>query len=200
MKKLICIILAVAAILSFAACGKTENGNPSETAATTGTQTPAAMSGTLEEICTQLYAKTTKIEMNLGEPLEIDLSTPDTISYYIGISSADSIERAIFSEPMIGSIPYSMCLVKAKDGTDVDALKNEILNGVNARKWICVSAEKVAVMSCGNVIMMIMAKEEIVNDVCSAFTALSANTASAPLTKAGETEEDIELPDEIILG
>lgn len=200
MKKFICIILAAAAILSFAACGKTENGNPSETAATTDAQTPAAMSGTLEEICTQLYAKTTKIEMNLGEPLEIDLSTPDTISYYIGISSADSIERAVFSEPLIGSIPYSMCLVKTKDGADVDALKNEILNGVNARKWICVSAEKVAVMSCGNVIMMIMAQEEIVDDVCSAFTALSENTASAPLTKAGETDEGIQLPDEITLG
>lgn len=200
MKKLICIILAAAAILSFAACGKTQNENNSETTQASGAQIPAAMSETLEEICARLYAKTSKLEMALGEPLEIDLSSPDTFGYYLGISSADLIERAIFSEPVIGSIPYSMCLIKAKDGADVDALKKEILDGSNPSKWICVSAEKVAVMSCGSIIMLVMASEEIADDVCGAFAELAESTASAPLTKAGIIEEDIQLPDEITLG
>lgn len=194
MKKIICILLALSMIFAFAACSG--NGETAET-----TTEPAAeaveLTGTLEEIAANIYANTTTIEMMLMDPMEIDLADVEVAGSYIGVSSTDSIERAVFSEPMIGSIAYSMCLVKAKDGTDVEALKNEILEGVNYRKWICVAAEKVLVTNCGNTIMMIMAAENIVDDVYNAFNIVANGEASAPLTKAGEVQEEIPLGDEI---
>lgn len=186
MKKIIAILLALAAILSFAAC--TNSGSDDTT---TTTEAPAAeLSGTLEEIASQVLAKTTTIEMALMDPMEMDLTDLDTLNYNLGVSSADSIERAVSSDPMIGSIPFSMCLVKAKEGADIEALKNEILEGVNYRKWLCVAAEKVLVANCGDTILMIMATEAIVDDVYNAFNSVASGAASEPLTKAGEINEE----------
>ena len=186
MKKILCLILAIALAFSLAACSNT-SGNEDETTA------PVELTGTLEEIADQIYANVTTIEMAMGPAMEIDLNDIDAAASYLGVSSTEAIERAVFSEPMIGSIPYSMCLVKAKEGADVEALKTEILEGVNYRKWLCVAAEKIAVTNCGSTILMVMAQEEIVDDVCNSFAALSNNTAAAPLTRAGEVQEDIPL-------
>lgn len=195
MKKIICILLALSMVFAFAACG---GNSETETTTEVATDAPAAeLTGTLEEIAANVYANATTIEMMLMDPTEIDLADVDAANYYLGVASTDAIERAVFSEPMIGSIAYSMCLVTAKAGTDIEALKNEILEGVNYRKWMCVAAEKVLVTNCGNTIMMIMAAENIVDDVYNAFNIVANGAASAPLTKAGEVQEEIPFGDEI---
>ena len=114
MKKLLCILLAFSMLFAFAACGgnDAEKNNPLN----------VNLTGTLEEIAAQIYAGTSTIEMMLMDPTEIDLADVDSANYYLGVASTESIERAVFSEPMIGSIPYSMCLVKVKEGADIDAL------------------------------------------------------------------------------
>ena len=194
MKKIICILLALSMVFAFAACG----GNGENTDTTTEAPAAAAeLTGTLEEIAANVYSNATTIEMMLMDPTEIDLADVDTANYYLGVASTDAIERAVFSEPMIGSIAYSMCLVKAKADADVEALKNEILEGVNYRKWMCVAAEKILVTNCGSTIMMIMAAENIVDDVYNAFNIVANGAASAPLTRAGEVQEEIPFGDEI---
>lgn len=185
MKKILCLILAFAMALSLAACGgNTEPETP---------DVPAfELTGTLEEISEKIYAnETVTDEMSIMPAMEIALDDIDGLTYNLGVASADSIERAVISEPMIGSIPYSLALVKTKEGADVDALKNEILNGVNYRKWLCVAAEKIAVVNCGNVILMVMATEEIVDGIVTAFSTVCEGNAAEPLTRAGEVQEDI---------
>lgn len=199
MKKTLSILLAAVMLLSFAACSGNGSGNDTTTAGTTAAPSTApALSETLEEIADKIYKNATDFEISIMPATEIDLADADAVNYYLGVASADSIERAVFSEPMIGSIPYSMCLVKVKDGADKDALKQEILDGVNYRKWVCVAAEKILVADCGDVIMMVMSSEDNVEAIYNAFSAVCAGSASEPMTKAGETEEDIELPDEIL--
>lgn len=179
MKKIIAIILALAAILSFAACGSTPEEVPA-----------VQLEGTLEEISGKIIENTTTIEMMLGEAMVIDLADVDASTYYFGVDPTGKIENAVFTEPMIGSIPFSMVLLDAVDGVDVEALKNEVLENINLRKWVCVSAEKAIVSSCGDKILMIMAEEAIADDVYNAFNTVASGAASPALTRAGEVAEE----------
>ena len=186
MKKIIAILLALAAVLSLAACG----GNSSSETETTTLAPSFELTGTLEEIASKVLEKTTKIEMMLMEPTEVDFADVEAAKYYIGVDPTAKVNRAVFVEPMIGSIPFSMCIIEGAEGVKIEDLKNEILEGVNYRKWVCVAAEKVLVSSCGNKILMVMSTEEIVDDVYNAFSAITENSAAAPLTKAGEVNEE----------
>ncbi len=190
MKKIIAIVLALAAILSLAACNGSSD-KETKTLTPETTEAPAAqLEGTLEEISAKILEKATTVEFMMGPATEIDLSDIDAAKYYIGIDPTDKVERATFTEPMIGAQPFSLCLIEAKDGADLEALKNEILETVNMRKWMCVGAEKLIVSNCGNTILMVMGSEVMADDVYNAFTAISNNTASPALTKAGEANEE----------
>ena len=74
---------------------------------------------------------------------------------------------------------------------EVEALKDEISKGINLRKWVCVSAEKAVIANCGNTIVMVMSTVAIADDVYNAFNIVANGAASAPLTKAGEVQEEI---------
>ncbi|MBQ4603241.1 MAG: hypothetical protein IJB16_01435 [Clostridia bacterium] len=184
MKKILCLVLAFAMALSLAACGgNTEPETP---------DVPAfELTGTLKEIADKIYANETVTDEMAIETKDMILEDIDGLTYNLGVASADAIESAVLSEPMMSSIAYSLALVKAKEGADIEALKNEILEGVNYRKWICVAAEKVAVVNCGNVIMMIMSSEEIVDGILNAFSTVCEGNVSEVLTKAGEVQEDL---------
>lgn len=85
--------------------------------------------------------------------------TDDTASYYLGLESLNGAE-AIASEPMIGSIAHSVCLLRVPEGADVEAIKTEIIENVNPYKWVCVGVEKenIIIDNIGNVIILIMSE------------------------------------------
>ena len=84
--------------------------------------------------------------------------TDENAEYYLGLKNLDGIEEALASEAMIGSIAHSVCLVRAAEGTDVEALKEEIRTSVNPRKWICVGVDRdeVIVENRDNLILMVI--------------------------------------------
>lgn len=188
MKKIIAILLALAAILSLAACGGNTN-TPAEDETTTNA--PAVqLEGTLEEISNKILENATTIEMMLAPPTAVDFADVEAAKYYIGVDPTDKVDSAVFTEPMIGSIPFSMVLIDAKDGVDIESLKNEVLESINLRKWVCVSAEKAIVSNCGDKILMIMSTEVIADDVYAAFNTVASGAASPALTRAGEVAEE----------
>ena len=150
---------------------------------TTNPQLPP--SGYLEELVSEIYENSSEINMALMPPMEINLDDSDEISYYLGVSSAESIDRAVYSEPMIGAIAYSLCLVEVKDGADVDGLKKEILENIKCNKWLMVSSEKALVASFENIIILVLGTDEMVEDIYNAFNIVSDGAASAPITKDG---------------
>ena len=191
MKKVIAILLALVSILSFAACGNNADTETTTLAPETTTAAPAAQrEGELTEIGSKIIENTSTIEYPLYEPKEMVLSDIEAAKSYIGVDPTDKVEKAVFVDPQIGVQPFSLCLVKPAEGVDVEALKNEILEGVNYRKWMCVAAEKVLVSNCGDTILMVMASEEIVDDVYNAFNIVASGNASPALTKAGEVQEE----------
>lgn len=191
MKKVIAILLALVSILSFAACGGTADTETTTLAPETTTEAPAAqLEGDLKGIASKVIENTTKIEMMLMDPDFVDFSDVDVAKYYIGVDPTDKVESAVYVDPAISSIPFSMCLIEAKEGVDIEALKNEVLETVNMRKWVCVEAEKLVVSNSGDTILMVMSTEEIADDVYNAFNIVASGNASPALTKAGAVAEE----------
>ena len=82
----------------------------------------------------------------------------ESAQYFLGLENLDGIVEALGSEPMISAQAHSVCLVRAEDGVDIEALKEKIRTSVDPRKWVCVGVDKEDVMVAneGNLILLIM--------------------------------------------
>ena len=116
----------------------------------------------------QIY-KGVSIEMPMLMTQELDMTDAETVKYFTGLENIDDIEYVVASEPMMSSQAYSLVLVKAKDGADVESMKQQMLNNIDTRKWICVEAEKVYVTNYNNLICLVMSNEEAASKVHNSF-------------------------------
>ena len=83
----------------------------------------------------------------------------DRQAYYIGVDAETlPLAEGIFSEPMMTATAHSVCLIRVKDGADIEQAKKDILEKVDPRKWICVgvASHNVRVESIGNLILLVM--------------------------------------------
>jgi len=85
----------------------------------------------------------------------------DLIVYTIGTKDIE-YKEIYESRPMMGSIAYSVVLVRMEEGADVEAAKTAIKENVDPRKWFCVwvEPEDVIVKSKGDLIILIMVENE----------------------------------------
>ena len=147
MKKISLFIVLVVGVLLFTGCG-TKN-----------------VEGTLEEIMTKIYtdvyADVPEEERPMLGDIDVLKDASDNIEYYIGTTDIE-YEEIYAREPMMGSIAYSVVLVRMKDGADIEAAKTKIAETVDPRKWICVEVAKedVIVKNKGDLIILIMVKDE----------------------------------------
>jgi len=156
-KRILAAMLAALSMFSFAACSNDEPEVKDDETTAEEETAPAVYEGTLEELTTAIYEKQ-PVEAMMGPTTLIDLADTDALAYYIGVNDASNIKEASFSEPMIGSIPYSLCLARVEEGADVAALMQGILDGVDMRKWMCVETDNMIVANHGDVIIMVMNK------------------------------------------
>lgn len=151
MKKMISMLLALVMVFGLTACGG--SAEPEETV-------PAiSVEGTMEELLNKVI-EIQPVEF-MGGAMTLDLTDTSEdglwmIQNYTGLDNADSITEAAFYEPMMGSIPYSMVMVRAKDDLGIKTLAEAMKTGIDPRKWICVEADDLQVVSYGDVVMLIM--------------------------------------------
>ena len=119
----------------------------------------ANVEGTLEEIMAKVYAGFGEDELPMLENRPVDATNPDDVAYYLGTSEI-SFKEALVSEPMIGSIPHSVALVRLNDAKDAEATVEKIKASANPRKWFCVEAKNVVVDSIGDLVILIMVDSE----------------------------------------
>jgi len=176
MKKFFAMMLALAMVFSLAACGgKTTDPTvaPTEAPAATeapteapaATETPAdsgsvdAANATMEELLNKIV-EIQPVEF-VGGTMPVDLTDTSedglwNIKYNTGLDNADSITDAAVFGPMMGSMAFSMVAVRTAEGADVKAVAEGMKNGIDPRKWICVEADDLQVVSHGDVVMLIM--------------------------------------------
>ena len=130
------------------------------------------------------------------ETMKIDIKNIDEVTSYTGLKTNDGIETIIVSVPVMTAQAYSVAVVKVKDNADVEKIKQEMLDNIDMRRWICVSAEQLYITNSGNVIFSVMADKDIAETVYNDFKKYVNNNIGKELEKSND-EENIELPPEM---
>ena len=133
------------------------------------------------------------------ETMKVDIKNIDEVTSYTGLKTNDGIESIVVSVPLITAQAYSVAIVKVKDNADVEKIKQEMLDNIDMRRWICVSAEQLYITNSGNVIFSVMADKDIAKAVYNDFKKYVNNNIGKELEKSNN-EENIELPPEMPAG
>lgn len=179
MKKFLAIALALVVLVSLAAC--------------TGGTKLTPYEGDISTIIGSIY-ETVKPEFMVADAMPVDLADPWALNDKLGLGSADEtatdgnadaalIKEAYFSEPFINAQAYSLVIARANDINKVEEIKTAMFEGINTRKWLCVGADQLRVVSYGDVIMLVMASVPgLVDSIVQAFAA----TVSASQLTGGD--------------
>jgi len=132
-----------------------------------------------------------EIEMPNVQTQTIDLTDADLVKSITGLDNTANLEYIVASEPLMSSQAYSLVLVKVKDGINSDEVAKNMNEKIDARKWICVSAEKVYSTSSGNVVCLVMSSEEIAKPIFENFKTLAGNVGQ--VYEKGESENAMPL-------
>lgn len=148
----------------------------------------------MKSLLDNVYAKL-EDELPALDSAEIDVSDESQVTSFTGLKSNKDVDLLFVSLPLMSSQAYEVVMVKAKDGADIENMKQEMLDNVNMRKWICVTADKVYITNSGNLIFMVMADSIWGTPVYNSFKEQVENKIGKELEKSEDT--DYELPPEM---
>ena len=123
------------------------------------------------------------------ETMKVDIKNIDEVTSYTGLKTNDGIESIVVSEPLITAQAYSVAIVKVKANADVEKIKQEMLDNIDMRRWICVSAEQLYITNSGNVIFSVMADKDIAKVVYNDFKKYVNNNIGKELEKSNDEEK-----------
>ena len=146
----------------------------------------------LEEIISQVNEKANLGLASLASTV-VDVTDSESVKYYTGLQSNANVESVVVSEPMMSSQAYSFVLVKVSEEADVEAMKKEMVDNIDTRKWICVEAEKVYATNHSNLICLVMSNEEWAKPVYNAFKEVVQEKVGEELERTAEVAE---MPDD----
>lgn len=163
MKKITAIALVLTMALSlFAGCGAEK---APETEAPTEAPTEAAVSveGTMEELLNKVVEQNPVEFMGGVMPVDVADTSEDGLANlfnFTGLQTPENITEAAVYEPMMGSIAFSMVMVRVAEGADAMAVAEAMKANINPRKWVCVEADDLMVAGYGDVVMLIMVSSQ----------------------------------------
>lgn len=184
------IVIAIIAIIAIVGVVIVKNNNNTTNG---GTSVKIESGKDMKSMLKSIYSENKDVLPKL-ETEEIDVSNSDLVTSYTGIQSTGNVESLVVLEPLMSSQAYSAVALKVKSNANIETVKEEILNNVDMRKWICVSAEKLYVTNYNNIIFFVMSDEDWATATYNSFKEYVGNEIGKELQKSGE--EDIELPEE----
>ena len=122
-----------------------------------------SVEGTMEELLNKVVEQNPVEFMGGVMPVDVADTTEDgiwAVKYFTGLDNAEQITEAAAFEPMMGSIAFSMVMVRVAEGADAKAVAESMKAGIDTRKWICVEANDLMVAGYGDVVMLIMVSSE----------------------------------------
>lgn len=153
-------------------------------------QTTAQMKEVFEKINKNCEEKLPGLEVQ-----ELDISDEEMFTYQTGLKSNKNIQSAVISQPFISSQAYLAMMVKVSEDANIEEVKKEMIDNIDMRKWICVSAEKAWATNYGNIIFLVMSDEEWGKTTYDEFKKVIEGKVGKELEREGEIEELPEIPE-----
>ena len=151
MKKFIAFVLVAVMALSMVACGSKGADK-------------APLEGTMEENVMKVM-EIAPVEFMAGTmPVDLTDTSEDgkwALSYFTGLQSAENITDVCVYEPMMGSQAFSLVMVRTAEGADPVAVAQEMKDNIDPRKWICVGADEMMVVTYSDVVMLVMLDSQL---------------------------------------
>ena len=192
MKKIATILTALALMISFAACGKTDKkpdstSDASQTENTTVTTEPTTDTSAPEtdaasdpkallDAIWNNYKEDDKFpaaggdydEVNMvdGAPGNVGLADADSVEHLTGFPAASigEIDAAASLFHMMNGNSFTCGAYRVKEGTDVDALAQSIRDAIQGRRWMCGFPDKIVVATVDNYIVSVFGLEDLVDN------------------------------------
>lgn len=117
---------------------------------------------------------------------DVNKENKEEVSIYTGLKDTNNVDKVVVSEPMMNAQAYSLVMVKTAQGADIEAMKQEMIDNIDVRKWICVSAEKVYVTNYKDVIFLVMSSDEWAKPVYDEFKNLVGGKVGKELVRTEE--------------
>lgn len=132
----------------------------------------------LSELIDAIYEEY-PVEVMMLTTTGLDLNDPNWTMYHGGLNAEalPMVDAAVFSESMTGSIPYSMVLVRLKDGADAEAIADAMELNLNPAKWVCVMADRARVLGFDDKLLFVMSADDVA-DVDAVADAVKKVTGS----------------------
>lgn len=185
------VVLVVAVIAGIIVCTNSKGNNPSNNGPKI--ETAEDMKAMIEAI----YEKSMPESSGGFDTQIMDVSDDYTFNRFTGLKSNENVEAFVLSAPFINVNPYEFAVVKAKAGADIESMKQEMYDNLNMDMWICVSAEKLYITNYGDIIVVVMGREDDAKTVYNAFKEYVGNSIGKELEKTNTYNEEVELPPEM---
>ena len=147
MKKLIALLLAVVMVVGMTACGGSTK----------------TVEGKMEDLANQIITENPVEFMGGIIPVDLTDTSEDgvwAVNYNTGLKNGEKLTDIAVFEPMMGSMAFSMVMVRTAEGADSKAVAESMKSGIDTRKWICVEADDLKVAGFGDVVMLIMVNSD----------------------------------------
>lgn len=154
-------LLLAAALGIFALTGCGAEGN---------TESGSKLDGSCQELLEKVY-ENAEFEAEQREAMKDYVMTDipaESAEYVIGTAGIDYVD-AVCSAPQINAVAYQCILLRMEEGADVEAAKQQIADGADPAKWVCVEAESVVVESRDDLILFVMADAKSAEAIRTAF-------------------------------
>lgn len=148
MKKLIALLLAVVMVVGMTACGGSTK----------------TVEGKMEDLANQIITENPVEFMGGIIPVDLTDTSEDgvwAVNYNTGLKNGEKLTDIAVFEPMMGSMAFSMVLVRVDDAKNAESVAKEMSDNIDTRKWICVEANEKLVAGYGDVVMLIMLNSEL---------------------------------------
>ena len=168
-RSVICIVMAAAMIVLLASCAAGSAGG-----------VPSNLTGTPEEILTQLVDDLTNAGVKMPMSLPPTEVIADQSQNTIGLSEADFgrlVSSAWYNLAAIGTFAHQIIMIRANDAAAAAEVKRLVSgeNGYDAKKWICVFPDKAAAVDSGEYVLLVASYNEVVDAVLETFEAAAGN-------------------------